>query len=185
MPIEERFLQHVRDSKKPRNKNRDLYKAFNTFGVECFSIKALGVFEEGELEKKEAEYIEAFNTFKNGYNQTLGGDGRRYLEIEDEEVIECYKKLGSAKKVSDFLGIHHKTALKILNSYNVNLKTSCCKPIMIVETGEVFDSVSECADYFIKQGFTTSTKRGRVVENISRVLRGERKSFLKFTFVFI
>ena len=183
--IEERFSIHIKDSKKERNKHRKLYLAMNEHGIENFVIFKIGEYEEGELELKEIEFIHYYNSFYDGYNSTLGGDGRRYLTVSDEEVIECYEKVGSAKAVSDCLGICHQTALKILNSHNFNLELSRCKPVMIVETGEMFDSISKCADYFIEHKITTAKRRQTVVESISRVLRGERNSFLKYTFAFV
>lgn len=39
--IEERFNEHIRDSRKERNKDRSLYRAFNKYGVQNFSIHKL------------------------------------------------------------------------------------------------------------------------------------------------
>lgn len=74
--VHERFNQHVFDSRRERNKGRKLYQAMNEFGVDNFCIQTIGQYEEKELEHKEMEYIYYYDTYRNGYNETLGGDGK-------------------------------------------------------------------------------------------------------------
>ena len=183
--IEERFSIHVRDSKKERNKNRKLYQAMNEFSIDSFTIFAIGEYEEGELELKEMYYIHLYESFKNGYNSTLGGDGRRYLTFSDEEIMKLYKEFGTAKKVANHLGICDETVRTVLKNHNVDLSKSRKRPVMIVETGEVFDSVVECAEHLISTGKSKSNKVYGVRGCIARVLRGERQSFLNHTFSFV
>lgn len=33
-------------------------------------------------EEREVYWIEKFHSFKNGYNATVGGDGRKYLDYD-------------------------------------------------------------------------------------------------------
>ena len=102
--IKDRFQEHIAESNRERSFSRDLYVAMRAYGIENFEIVSLGVYEQGELEKKEIEYIELYDTFKNGYNQTLGGDGKRYISISDEELTKLYYELGSINKVAEAVG---------------------------------------------------------------------------------
>ena len=78
--LEQRFKEHLLESKKHKSKGRKIYKAINEIGGNNFTIELIGEYEEGILEGKEQEYIKLYNTYRNGYNSTLGGDGKRYLE---------------------------------------------------------------------------------------------------------
>lgn len=68
-------------------KGRPLYAAMNKYGVEHFSIQQIGEYSEEELGKWEQFWINELDTYKNGYNATLGGEGtQKYnydLFIED------------------------------------------------------------------------------------------------------
>lgn len=72
--FKERKASHIRDS---RNVNTKFYRAIRKYGVESFEwhilFDDLGSYEECKwIEKK---MIALFDTYNNGYNATLGGDG--------------------------------------------------------------------------------------------------------------
>ena len=66
------------------NKRYDtpLYRDFNKYGLDKFTYQLLDVLEENDyrearkqLDLLEIKYIEIYNSYNNGYNQTQGGDG--------------------------------------------------------------------------------------------------------------
>lgn len=72
--LDGRKAQHLRDSKKSKFK---FHRALKKYGYENFLWEV--VFEchsEQELNLKEIELIQNYNSFKNGYNMTLGGEGQ-------------------------------------------------------------------------------------------------------------
>lgn len=75
------------------------------YGENSFKIELLGVFKEGELEEKEIEYIEYYNSYKNGYNSTLGGDGNKLYNIDEEYVLDLYYMGYSIEEISNELGL--------------------------------------------------------------------------------
>jgi len=71
--LETRKLQHIRESKKPTFK---FHRALKKYGIDNFSWEV--IFEcnnEDDLNNKEVEFIQIFDSYNNGYNMTLGGDG--------------------------------------------------------------------------------------------------------------
>ena len=42
--VEERWQEHIRDSKRDRCKDRPLYRAMNKYGIENFSIEQIDFF---------------------------------------------------------------------------------------------------------------------------------------------
>lgn len=67
-----------------------LYQDMRKYGIENFSFEIIEECAEEELNKKEIYYIELFDAFENGYNQTEGGLFRTYChklsEIEVDEI---------------------------------------------------------------------------------------------------
>ena len=80
--IEERWKEHCRDCTKSRVEKRPLYEAMNKYGKENFSIELVEECEESVLNEREVFWIEYYGSFKNGYNATIGGDGRPYIDYE-------------------------------------------------------------------------------------------------------
>ena len=76
--IEKRWKEHIKDSKKKTSENRPLYRAINKYGIEHFSIEEIEeVQDQFLLSDRERFWIEYFGSFKNGYNATIGGDGKQ------------------------------------------------------------------------------------------------------------
>ena len=67
--ISERFKEHCKAQSA-------IGKTIRKYGEENFSVIRLDYARsKEELLRLETEYIEKFGTYKNGYNQTIGGDG--------------------------------------------------------------------------------------------------------------
>lgn len=110
--IEERWKQH-KNSIYKRNlvEKRPLYRAMAKYGIEHFHIEQI---EETDVpEERERYWIEYYGTFKNGYNATLGGDGRPYIDYD--LVVSTYRECQKVKRVSEILHIGQDTVLRILN----------------------------------------------------------------------
>ena len=148
--IEKRFKEHCKDAFKDRNEKRPLYAAMRKYGVEHFHIELLE--ETDNPEEREKFWIEEKNSFKYGYNATLGGDGRRYIDYD--LVIKLYNECHSRNKVHELTGYDKGTISRILDSVISHEERNRFGHIQLQklvarldkDTGEileVFDSVSE------------------------------------------
>lgn len=72
--IDKRFKEHKSYEKSINQYNKTLYKAFRKYGIENFSFEILEICLKEELAEKECFYIKKFNSYLNGYNETIGGD---------------------------------------------------------------------------------------------------------------
>lgn len=82
---QERWKQHVSEANRGEKLTK-LNKAIKKYGGENFSVEILeSCLEEPELSKREKYYISYYDTYKNGYNSTLGGEG--FAQYEDEEIL--------------------------------------------------------------------------------------------------
>lgn len=120
--LENRIIGHLYDAKKDRCKNRPIYRAINKYGAEKFLVTVLGYFSEEILEEKEIEFIELYNTYKKGYNATLGGDSKRRLNFSNQDIKEAVERTDSTTAASRYLEIDFSTLKKYAQKFNIALK---------------------------------------------------------------
>jgi hypothetical protein len=182
--ITRRFIQHKSDAKKA--KPRDLYIAFNTLGIENFYIEELGRFDEEELNIKEIQTIKTFDSYKNGYNMTLGGDGKSYFPYSDEEVIQKYKELGVINKVADYFSCDkHTIRVRLLNN-KIKIKSNIeviRKLIYIPEIKRSFGSITDTAKYFYTHNMCKSINSAQKnIRDLLKKVKG-RNTYLGYTYI--
>ena len=188
--IEERWAQHQRASIRESCKDRPLYRAMNKYGIHNFSIVCLE--ETDNPEEREIFWIEQKGSFKNGYNATLGGDGKKYIDYD--LVIATYKQLGSQIETARKLGICDDSVRSILHSRGVESKTH--SEVVKEKFGKMvsmyslkdeyirtFASIAEAAQYMIDNNLT-GCKHSTIKTHISEVCRGKRKTAAKFKWKF-
>lgn len=92
--LEERLLEHTKSSKS--NSENHFHRAIRKYGVENIVSEILVTADsKTEAKRKEMFYISLHDTFKNGYNMTLGGDGGNTLEKYTEEEMADHRRLKS------------------------------------------------------------------------------------------
>ena len=89
--VEFRWKQHIKDSKHKKLKSRYLYRSFNKYGIENFTLDIIekDILIE-KVNEREIFWINYYNTYApNGYNLTLGGEGvkGRVFSKEEKERI--------------------------------------------------------------------------------------------------
>lgn len=97
-PIENRFKEHVSRCKKTKTKFCD---ALNKYGKNNFFIEEIDSCDDTDtMYQLEQNYIEKYNTFNEGYNLTLGGEGCIGYKHDDEtkEKISKRTKIGYTHK---------------------------------------------------------------------------------------
>lgn len=92
--IQTRKWDHQSDYKNEKSSsyNCQFYQALRKYGIENFEFFILEECLKEDLDKKEIFYINKFDSFKNGYNATLGG-GNLSVNLNNEEHIEKSKKI--------------------------------------------------------------------------------------------
>lgn len=121
---DDRWKEHLQDYKRNRCEKRPLYEAMNKYGIEHFHFE---VIEETDIpEEREKYWINELRTYIGfedcrGYNATLGGDGKSYLNLNEDEVIKyhIYESIYILKDTSEHFGVDRETIKKILRKYDV------------------------------------------------------------------
>ena len=171
--IEERFKEHYRQDKE---KGKVLYSAFQKYGIENFDFSIIELCSTEELNEKEKYWIAYYDTYNNGYNATLGGEGN--CRINHQEVIQDYLNTGCCKTTAKNLGISQHSVGYILTTNGIEHRsfTDCGglnkkRVGQFSKTGEFiqeFVSQEEAANYLISIGKTKAsinTVRGHIGQN--------------------
>lgn len=121
--IEHRFKQHIKNFNIEHRK-QPLYMAFAKYGIENFNVEKIEEVECERLNEREIYWIAYYNSFKNGYNATLGGDGKLYqwTDSQYEEMKSLYLSGFTTKKIAELFNVSAYTVVGILRSLDVKLR---------------------------------------------------------------
>lgn len=114
-----RWQEHKCDARNPKRNNKVLYRALNKYGIDNFKFEVIE--ETSEPEEREKYFIKKFNTFKDGYNQTLGGEGTPCIQLPEFEVCQYYQNCLSVRKTATFFKHDYDTIRNILLKNNIKL----------------------------------------------------------------
>lgn len=89
--IQDRFQRHIQDATSGRL-DTHLARAIRKYGQSNFEVSLVEeVQEESNLSDREKYWIEQFNSFNDGYNETRGGDGGNTYEAKTSEEMAIIK----------------------------------------------------------------------------------------------
>lgn len=156
------------------------------YGIEHFHIKLLE--ETDNPEEQEIYWIELTGSFKNGYNATRGGDGRRYLDYD--AIIKEYEKCHNQKEVALKFHINERSVRNILKSKDIEIRKSptACKAVnQLSLTGEYIQSFFSCgeASRYIESLGISKAKVSTIAKRIAECANGVRKTAYKYKWEFI
>ena len=185
--IEKRFQEHLHDAKRVRSEKRPLYNAIQKYGEEHFSIRELEEVPVEIAPEREIFWIKFYQSYQNGYNATLGGDGKTFIDykkilklfdetlLSQEEIAkECACSTDSVKNIvkqyRENVDWQKRYSRRNLPN-NLGIKGMPCK---CIETGDTFCSAAAAANWLVKNGKLTSSAGARLA--IPKVCRGERQT---------
>ena len=86
------------------NCNSKFARSIRKWGWDAFEGRVLEEVYEEDLNELEKFYIEYFDSFKNGYNTTLGGEGTRghnpFTNKTEEEMEEIKEKMSKSQSIA-------------------------------------------------------------------------------------
>ena len=179
--IQERFLEHCKDSKKITHEKRPLYNAMKEYGIEHFSISLIEECDLNVLGDREQYWIEFYDSYYNGYNATKGGDGKLLYDYE-LFVNDFLQEKMLVNEIANKYGCSSQTVTKALHlaqiEGNKNAINRSKNPVcQYTKNGEFirsFESQRDAARYLIELGHKGSISS--IATNIGRVLVGKRKT---------
>lgn len=174
--INRRWNQHKSELAKDRDVNRPLYKAMRKYGIENFTIEIVEECSVDILSEREIYWIEQYNSFHDGYNATLGGDGKSYLDYKI--VIDLWNQGLNCRQIHDKTSYSNDTITKVLDEANISRElrkarghSSITKGVEMINknTNQVIKTFSSIKDAYI---FLNKQHSGHIAD----VCNGKRKS---------
>ena len=117
--IQERWKEHI-NSYKIDTLNRPLYNAMKKYGKEHFHIELIEECDNKIVSEREQFWIYAYNSYYEGYNATIGGDGRSI--VDSSIVYNLFNQGKLVKEIVELTGYSKPTVSKILDAIDENKK---------------------------------------------------------------
>lgn len=119
--VESRWKEHCNDKDRRKMENRPLYRAMNKYGLEHFSVEMIEECQNN-LEEREVYWIKHYNSYvgwpnSNGYNATIGGDGKPYVDYN--KIVELAKEGKTQTEIAKLVGCCVDTVSKALAQYHI------------------------------------------------------------------
>ena len=184
--IEKRWKEHCQDYKRRQYEKRPLYDAMNKYGIENFSIEKIEEVDINSLSERETYWIGYYNTYKNGYNATLGGDGK--ILYDYEIIAELIRDEKTTKQICSIIGCCEGVVRLVAQKYDLlitRLPDCINKAIPVHQFDkqgnyiQSFDSYADAARWLEDNKYVSGNLSG-VRAHIGEVCKGKRKSAYKF-----
>lgn len=150
--LNKRIAHHFSNIKNGRYDN-PLYRAINKYGLENFDVALIEVLEasddlKSKLDEREKYYIQKYNSYgKNGYNQTLGGDGgisgykftseqrehvsRNSIKVAEEKSRRIYMYNIKTRYIQIWIDVKH--TAEYLKVNGATIRKACLDKIHLIK----------------------------------------------------
>ena len=183
--IEKRWQEHKRDCK--RFSDRPLYRALNKYGIDNFKVELVEEVDIKDLSEREIYWIGYYHTYTEGYNATLGGDGK--ILYDYDLIAELIRNQYSTQEIIQMVGCCAEVVQLVARKNNLSIakKLKDCmhnkQPIEQYDKQgnylRSFDSIREACRWLEENNYVSGHLNG-VTSHISDVCKGKRKSAYKF-----
>lgn len=191
LTVEERFKEHCSDYKKRIAENRPLYRAMNRYGKEHFTIDIIEECDISILSDREIYWINYYDSYHNGYNATLGGDGKTLYDYD--YIVSLINEGATYQEIENKIGCSYDTILNIAKKAGVSVKRtiSSTEQQMLDSKKTVFQydkqmnyiqsfkSYADAAHWLVDNGYA-KTYKGGIRSHIGEVVKGTRKTAYSF-----
>ena len=114
--IENRWKEHCKNFQYLRD-DMPLHKAMLKYGRDCFSIEEVEQCDNMLLDEREQYWISYYDTYNNGYNATLGGEGA--VKFNQQEISELWNSEKTIAEICEIIGAERHTVGKVLSALGV------------------------------------------------------------------
>ena len=118
-PIEVRFKQHIYNAhtKSSLSYNQHIKRAIRKYGRDAFAIEELEQCDNSLLDEREKYWITHYDSVKNGFNMTYGGEGK--VEHDGKKILEAWNSGLNMTEISEKFKICWKSVSNHLKAQGV------------------------------------------------------------------
>lgn len=133
--IEKRYKDHINRSKNKNSNqyNSVLHQAIRKYGIQNFTFEVIQECSKEILNEREKYWIQYYDSFKNGYNCTSGGDEQESTKKFDQQFIKNIQQVLIENQLS-YQEIHKKYKISLgkiseINTGKVNFNNELKYPL--------------------------------------------------------
>jgi len=119
--IEKRIKRHISDAYNESSKsyNYPLESSIRKYGIENIAVETIETCLVQELDNREIYWIEHYQSFFKGYNQTLGGNGgSKTIKITSDDLFEITKELKETSKKHNEIAAKFDVSVEMIQGIN-------------------------------------------------------------------
>ena len=154
----------------------------NKYGIEHFSIQEIEQVSINDLSQREQYWINYYDSYHNGYNATLGGEGKQVYDYE--AIIQSFLSGKIVKELAQEFECDQGTIGKVIALAGLNSRSNEHKrksiPISAYDLDgqliQSFESSKQASEWLYQTGKTKSQNWDNITATIGRVANGKRKS---------
>lgn len=160
--IHHRWIEHKSLSREIKNGGDEyaIHCAIRKYSIENFSFEIIEECSLEHLNEKEKYWIEYYNSYENGYNETLGGDGGPRYDYN--HIYELWNEGYTNKEICEKLKCGDQTVTRAFRLYDISEEEVRSRsnyfqkrPIVAIDiitkkSLKIFPSVIECCVFFHK-----------------------------------
>lgn len=123
--LQDRFKQHkykAKEQQTNKDNKQHLYNAMNLYGEDKFHISLIEECDNNILPQREIYWIKQYDSYNNGYNSTLGGEGVHYYNYDIIYQFLLDNEL-TGEEIAKQVGCCNQTVYNVAHYYNINLKS--------------------------------------------------------------
>lgn len=185
--IDKRFSEHKKDSCRSQEQIRPLYRAMNKYGCDKFHIELVEECSMDVLSEREMFWINFYNSYENGYNATIGGDGKQLYDYD--AIVKGFLSGKLIQELAKEFECCVDTVSAALHLANIDSKTNAIKKsqkslLMKDKDGttiQTFESRRQAVDWLRQNNYTQSDNIDNITATIGRAANGKRKTAYGFT----
>ena len=114
--IENRWSSHKSEFKKNKYDTK-LYRAMHKYGLDNFELEVIEECAQSELDERETFWIAEYDSYANGYNETLGGQGLGYYMYDTQQIRQMWDDGLSIGDIMSILNCDKATVRSRLKEY--------------------------------------------------------------------
>ena len=164
--IARRLLEHSWALNNNRHSNTHLQRSWNKYGKDNFDMSIIEECSLEELPEREKYWIKYYDSFNNGFNQTIGGEGNPQLTVETVSEVCNLFNTGkySTVDIAKMLKMDRKRVARFLYFGTTNglcnydpLKSGTIN-VVCLTTGMHFESIKKAEEYYNINGVPACCK---------------------------
>ena len=115
--ISERYSKHISEA-FTKLSDYAIHRAMRKYGIEHFTIKEIEKCSYQNLSDREIYWISYYDSYNNGYNETLGGEGN--LKYDYDYIYQLFLSGLTQKEIAQQIGCEKHTITRALKNCGVN-----------------------------------------------------------------